>query len=143
MVRYRVHGIHRDMSGQIVTPNRILAKVSRVEVATQFFAPPPERMLRHLVNTGEITEEQAVLASQIPMAQDITAEADSGGHTDNRPAISLIPTMLALRDQVQAKYGYVHKLRVGAAGGISTPTSASAAFSMGAAYLVTGSGNQA
>ena len=33
------------------------------------------------------------------MAEDLTAEADSGGHTDNRPAITLLPTMLALRDR--------------------------------------------
>ena len=143
VVRYRVHGIHRDVSGQIVTPNHIFAKVSRIEVATQFFSPPPERFLRQLVNHREITEEQAQLASQIPMAQNLTAEADSGGHTDNRSAISLIPTMLALRDQMQAKYQYEQQLRVGAAGGISTPAAAAAAFSMGAAYLVTGSVNQA
>ena len=34
-------------------------------------------------------------------------------------------------------------IRVGAAGGISTPESALAAFMMGAAYIVTGSVNQA
>ena len=38
---------------------------------------------------------------------------------------------------------YDQQLRVGAAGGISTPAAAAAAFSMGAAYLVTGSVNQA
>ena len=27
------------------------------------------------------------------MAQDVTAEADSGGHTDNRPAMALFPTI--------------------------------------------------
>ena len=36
--------------------------------------------------TGDLTAEQARLAARIPMAQDLTAEADSGGHTDNRPA---------------------------------------------------------
>jgi PfaD family protein len=44
---------------------------------------------------------------------------------------------------MQAKYEYEQKLRVGAAGGISTPASAAAAFSMGVAYIVTGSVNQA
>src|SRR6185369_7997584 len=44
---------------------------------------------------------------------------------------------------VQAQHGYSQPLRVGAAGGISTPASAAAAFAMGAAYLVTGSVNQA
>ena len=54
-----------------------------------------------------------------------------------------MPTMLALRDELQAKYGYTQPIRVGAAGGISTPHSALAAFMMGAAYVATGSVNQA
>ena len=40
------------------------------------------------------------------MAEDVTAEADSGGHTDNQPAIVLLPTLLALRDRMQAQHGY-------------------------------------
>ena len=143
VVRYRVHGIHRDEAGRVVTPNRVIAKVSRVEVASKFLSPPPEGMLAQLVDQGAITDEQARMAAEIPMAQDITAEADSGGHTDNRPALALIPTMLALRDQMQEKHQYHVPLRVGAAGGISTPASAAAAFAMGAAYILTGTVNQA
>jgi PfaD family protein len=142
-VRYRVHGIRLDPSGKIATPNRVIAKVSRVEVASKFFAPPPAVHLRALVAKGEISEEQARLASRVPMAQDLTAEADSAGHTDNRPALALLPTMLALRDRLQTQHGYMEPLRVGAAGGISTPASAAAAFAMGAAYVLTGSVNQA
>ncbi len=143
IVRYRVHGIGRDSSGRIVAPNRVIAKVSRVEIASKFFAPPPTEMLRELVSAGQLTGQQAELAGHIPMAQDVTAEADSGGHTDNRPAITLLPTLLAVRDRLQDKYGYAEPLRIGAAGGIATPASAAAAFAMGAAYLVTGSVNQA
>jgi trans-AT polyketide synthase, acyltransferase and oxidoreductase domains len=142
VVRYRVMGIRREESGRIVAPNRIIAKVSRVEVASKFMAPPPDRFLRELVAAGDITPEQAEWAGRIPMAEDITAEADSGGHTDNQPAIVLLPTMLALRDRMQAQHGYDRPLRVGAAGGISTPWAAAAALAMGAAYLVTGSVNQ-
>lgn len=143
VVRYRVTGIHRAADGTIVAPNRVMAKVSRVEVAAKFFAPPPERFLAELVAEGAITAEQAAWARQIPMAEDITAEADSGGHTDNRPALTLLPTLLAQRDRLQAEYGYAVPLRVGAAGGIGTPQSAAAAFAMGAAYIVTGTVNQA
>ncbi len=143
VVRYRVTGIHRDTSGKIVTPNRIIAKVSRVEVASKFMAPPPEQMLRDLVGRGVITAEQAELAKEIPMAQDITAEADSGGHTDNRPAITLLPLMLALKDRLAIEHDYKQPLRVGAAGGIATPLAAAGAFAMGAAYIVTGTINQA
>jgi PfaD family protein len=95
-----------------------------------------------LVSEGRITPQQAGLAKKVPMADDITVEADSGGHTDNRPLVCLLPTMLALRDEIQAKYNYPVPVRVGAAGGISTPASALAAFMMGAAYIVTGSVNQ-
>ena len=143
LVRYRVHGIHRTPDGTIVTPNRIIAKVSREELAAKFFSPPPEKFLRELVAGGEITAEQAELAARIPMAQDITAEADSGGHTDNRPANTLFPTILSLASRLEANYGYDRKLRVGLAGGISTPASAASAFAMGAAYIMTGSVNQA
>ncbi len=143
VVRYRVKGIHRDDQGNIVVPNRIIAKASRVELASKWFSPPPEKLLNELLSLGEITNEEAELAKTIPMAQDLTVEADSGGHTDNRPAITLLPTMLALRDQYQAQYNYKHELRVGAAGGIATPASALGVFAMGAAYIVTGTVNQA
>ncbi|MCK4620404.1 MAG: 2-nitropropane dioxygenase, partial [Desulfobacterales bacterium] len=70
-------------------------------------------------------------------------EADSGGHTDNRPALSLLPTIIALRDELTEKYKYKRPLCVGLGGGIATPSAAAAAFSMGAAYILTGTINQA
>ena len=143
IVRYRLKGIHADRSGRIVTPNRVIAKVSRIEVATKFLSPPPEALVRRLVEAGDLTAEQAELARRVPVAQDLTAEADSAGHTDNRPLVALLPTLLALRDRLQEQQPYDVPLRVGAAGGISTPWSAAAAFAMGAAYIVTGSVNQA
>jgi len=143
VVKFRVHSIHQNDDGEIITPNRIVAKVSRVEVATKFCSPPPEKFLGTLIEQGVITQAQAELARQIPMAQDITVEADSGGHTDRRAAIVLLPTMCALRDRMQAEHGYAQVLRVGLAGGIATPASAAAAFSMGASYVLTGTVNQA
>ncbi len=143
IIRYRTHGIYRNEAGEVVTPNRVIAKISREEVAARFFAPPPAKYLRQLVEAGDLTAEQADMAAEIPVAQDVTVEADSGGHTDNRPALALFPTILAQKEQVQQKYHYSQKLRVGLGGGIATPASAVAAFSMGAAYLVTGSINQA
>jgi PfaD family protein len=142
VVRYRLHGIHTDAEGRIITPNRVIVKLSRVEVGSKFFAPPPERYLNELVRQGHVTAQQAKLAVRVPVAQDLTPEADSGGHTDNRPAITLLPTMLALRDRMQAQHGFAQRLRVGLAGGISTPASVAAAFAMGAAYVLTGSVNQ-
>lgn len=142
LIRYRVAGIHRDAEGAVVTPNKMIAKVSRVEVARKFFAPPPVELLTVLVEEGHINASQAAMAAEIPVAEDLTAEADSGGHTDNQPAISLVPTMLALADDMQTRHGYRTSLRVGAAGGIATPESAAAAFAMGAAFVLTGTINQ-
>jgi PfaD family protein len=142
VVRYRVSGLRADAEGRVIPANHVLAKVSRLEVASKFFSPPPDEMLAELVRRGEITEAQANMARTIPVAQDVTAEADSGGHTDNRPALALLPAMLALRDRMQVEHGFARRLRVGAAGGIATPHSAAAAFAMGAAYVVTGSVNQ-
>jgi trans-AT polyketide synthase/acyltransferase/oxidoreductase domain-containing protein len=143
IVRYRLHGLHRSPSGTLVTPNRVVAKVSRVEVASKFLAPAPAAMIRELVQRGDLTTEQAELATRVPVAQDLTAEADSAGHTDNRPALALLPTLLALRDRLHRQHGYAQLPRVGAAGGIATPAATAAAFAMGAAYVLTGSVNQA
>ena len=143
LVRYRLHGIHRGADGSIVTPNRIIAKVSREELAEKFFSPAPEKLLNNLLQQGQITAEQAELARQIPMAQDITAEADSGGHTDNRPALTLLPTIQLVAARIQQQHNYPLALRVGLGGGIGTPQSAAAAFSMGAAWIMVGSVHQA
>lgn len=143
LLKYRYHGISRDSDGKIQIPNQVIAKISRVEVAEKFLTPPPERMLQELVERGDLTSEQAQLAARMPVAEDIIAEADSGGHTDNRPALALFPTIMALRNEKAALYNQdeVH-LRVGAAGGIATPASAAACFALGAAFIVTGSINQ-
>jgi PfaD family protein len=142
LVYYRVKGIHRDERDDIICPNKVIAKVSRIEVARKYLSPPPEKLLGHLVDQKMITRKEAELAQSVPMAEDLTAEADSGGHTDNRPAISLLPTMIALRDELTEKYRYNRPPCVGLGGGIATPHSAAAAFAMGAAYILTGSVNQ-
>lgn len=142
LVYFRIKGIHRDSNGNIVCPNKIIAKVSRIEVARKFFSPPTDKLLSQLVERKMITKQEAALAESVPMACDLTAEADSGGHTDNRPAITMLPTLLALRNEMADKYKYQNPICVGLAGGIATPESAAAAFAMGAAYILTGSVNQ-
>jgi len=143
LAHFRVAGLSRDRDGSIRIKNKIIAKISRKEVARKFMLPAPEDLLKQLLADGKISAEQAELARMVPMADDITVEADSGGHTDNRPLVGLIPTMLAVRDEIQVQMQYPQPIRVGAGGGISTPASALAAFMMGAAYVVTGSVNQA
>ena len=143
IVYYRSAGLSQGPTGEILIKNRIIAKLSRKEVALKFLQPASLAILNQLVAEKRITPEQATLAQKVPMADDITVEGDSGGHTDNRPLVCLVPEMIALREEIQAKYKYVNPVRIGAAGGISTPASALAAYMMGAAYIVTGSVNQA
>ncbi|MEL6392636.1 MAG: PfaD family polyunsaturated fatty acid/polyketide biosynthesis protein [Bacteroidota bacterium] len=143
IVHYRVAGLSRGENGKVVIGNRVIAKISRAEVARQFMGPPPEKYVRALLQKGKISSLQAELAKEVPMADDITVEADSGGHTDNRPLVVLLPIIVKLRDETQAHFAFANRIRIGAAGGISTPESALAAFMMGAAYVVTGSVNQA
>ncbi|MCB9683912.1 MAG: PfaD family polyunsaturated fatty acid/polyketide biosynthesis protein [Alphaproteobacteria bacterium] len=141
VVELRARGLRTRPDGVIVPARRLLAKVSRPEVAEKFLRPPPDEILRRLVAGGRITEDEARLAARLPMADDLTAEADSGGHTDHRPLSVLFPLLRALRDRIGAETG--HRVRVGGAGGLGTPDAVAAAFAMGAAYVLTGSVNQA
>ncbi|UMP06725.1 PfaD family polyunsaturated fatty acid/polyketide biosynthesis protein [Amycolatopsis sp. EV170708-02-1] len=143
VVRCAVAGLRVDEAGRVVRARHLFAKVSRAEVAGQFMSPAPAELLRALVERGELTEEEERLACRVPVAEDVTVEADSGGHTDNRPLVSLLPVILAQRDQLSLRYGYARPIRVGAGGGLGTPAGVAAAFGLGAAYVVTGSVNQA
>lgn len=142
VVRYRLAGLRRGPSGAVAADHRLIAKVSRPETAERFMRPAPAAMVSALAEQRLITPEQAELARYVPMADDITAEADSGGHTDRRPLTAMLPTILRLRDSVQRDHRYAQPVRVGAAGGLGCPTAVAAAFAMGAAYVVTGSVNQ-
>ncbi|MFC4608175.1 PfaD family polyunsaturated fatty acid/polyketide biosynthesis protein [Streptomyces maoxianensis] len=142
VVRYRLAGLRRDESGRVAADNRLIAKVSRTETAERFMRPAPATLVSELLEQGLITSDQAALAHHVPLADDITVEADSGGHTDRRPLPALLPTILRLRDTVQREHRYPEQIRVGAAGGLGTPAAVAAAFAMGAAYVVTGSVNQ-
>jgi len=143
VVRYAATGLSRDASGRIQRRNHLFAKVSREEVARRFLEPPPAELLAVLRERGQLTAEEAALAAQLPLAEDITVEADSGGHTDNRPLTALLPTIARLRDQIASARGYARPIRIGAAGGLGTPAALAAAFALGAAYVQTGSINQA
>jgi PfaD family protein len=142
VVRYAYNGVRLEPGGGIVRPNHVFAKISRPEVARQFLSPAPEAMLQALVLAGKLTPAEAFLARSLPVAEDITAEADSAGHTDNRPLTVLLPAIMALRDELAARFEYRRPIRIGAAGGLGTPQAVAAAFALGAAYVLTGSINQ-
>ena len=143
VVRYACVGLHRDANGVVRRRNRLIAKVSRAEVARCFMQPPPAAILQDLVDRGLLGADEAALAAHMPLAEDITAEADSGGHTDNRALTALLPSLAALRDRIVAERGDGRTIRIGAAGGLGTPGAVAAAFALGAAYVQTGSVNQA
>ncbi len=142
LVRYAASGLTQGADGHIHRVNHIFAKVSRPEVARRFLTPPPQELLNKLVAAGELTADEARLAARLPVAEDVIVEADSGGHTDNRPLVALFPLITALRDELVRQHGYSRPIRVGAAGGLGTPAAVAAAFGMGAAFVLTGSVNQ-
>jgi trans-AT polyketide synthase, acyltransferase and oxidoreductase domains len=143
LVRYAATGLSIDHRGEIRRRHFLFAKISRTEVARQFLSPAPTEILDRLVSQGLLASQEAELAKQIPLAEDITVEADSAGHTDGRPLTVLLPLISRLRDEISKKHGYKSRIRLGAAGGLGTPTSVAAAFALGAAYVLTGSINQA
>lgn len=142
VVRCAAGGLRQDARGRVARDTHLFAKVSRREVAEKFMSPAPDALLDALVRDGAITAEQGRLARRVPVAEDVTVEADSGGHTDNRPLSVVLPELLALRDTLSVRYGYLRPIRVGAAGGLGTPGALAGAFALGAAYVMTGSVNQ-
>lgn len=142
VVRYACRGLARGVDGRVRRCNFVFAKVSRPEVAAQFMVPAPLEILRDLVAAGQITAHEADLAAQIPVAEDITVESDSGGHTDNRPLAALFPVILRLRQEIAQRHPAAHAVRLGAAGSLGTPHAIAAAFQLGADYVLTGSINQ-
>lgn len=142
IVRYSATGLTADAQGNIQRRNAVFAKISRPETARHFLGPAPKAMLDGLVQAGRLTAAEAELALRVPVAEDITVEADSGGHTDNQVLTAVFPVIAALRDRKMVEHGFTRPIRVGAAGGLGTPDAVAAAFGLGAAYVLTGSVNQ-
>lgn len=141
IVRYACSGLTRDRQGGISRANHIIAKVSRPEIARHFVEPAPSDVLDHLARQGLLSSDESALAARVPLAEDVTVEADSGGHTDRRPLGALFPVIVDTCRRLAERRGWPPP-RVGAAGGIGSPVSVASAFALGAAYVVTGSINQ-
>jgi len=143
LVYFRVSGLVKDEVGQdVYCRHKILAKVSRPEVAEVFMQPAPSALVQKLLDKGLISPQQAELAKYVPMAHDVCVEADSGGHTDGGNPAVLFPAILTLKNRIEKEFGYRKNIRVGLAGGIGSPESATSAFVMGASFILTGSINQ-
>jgi trans-AT polyketide synthase/acyltransferase/oxidoreductase domain-containing protein len=142
IVRYAATGLHLGPDGRVARRNYVFAKISRPETARHFMRPAPVEILDGLVARGLLSAGEAALARRVPVAEDYTVEADSGGHTDKQALTAVFPVIATLRDAIADEEGYDRPIRVGAAGGLGTPRSVAAAFSLGAAYVLTGSVNQ-
>jgi trans-AT polyketide synthase, acyltransferase and oxidoreductase domains len=142
LIRYRLKGLSRDAEGRLRSAHKVLAKVSRPEVAQAFLDSPPEPLVAELLRAGLVTAEEARLAARVAVADDLCVEADSAGHTDMGATAVLLPAMIRQRDATCRRAGHDLEVRVGSAGGIGTPEAAAAAFLLGADFILTGSINQ-
>jgi trans-AT polyketide synthase/acyltransferase/oxidoreductase domain-containing protein len=142
LVYYRLSGLHKNSDNLIECQHKIIAKVSRPEVAQAFLSPPPANVIKKLLDEGRISQKQAELATKIAMSYDICVEADSGGHTDRGIATVLLPAIQSLKQEIEQKHKYHEPIHIGLSGGIGTPQAAVAAFMMGADFILTGSINQ-
>ena len=142
LVYCAVKGIQRAPSGEIIRPRHCFAKISHPHVAQQFMLPIEKKILDQLLKQGDISVQEHALGQLIPLAEDITVEADSGGHTDQRSLPSLFPEIKRISADLEKKFAYPGCFRLGIAGGLGTPDAVAGAFAMGAHYVVTGSINQ-
>ncbi len=142
LVKYRLKGLKRETNGKITATNHIMVRVSRPEVAQAFLSPAPEEIVNTLLEKQQISREAAILAKEMPMADDLCVQADSGGPTSQGILPVLLPTMIKLRDEMMARFSYANTVRVGAMGGIGTPEAAAAAFILNADFIMTHSINQ-
>lgn len=141
LVYLRLSSLFRNPHGKTESNQKIMAKVSRPEIARGFLSPPPPEIVDTLRRDGRITREQAELGACFPMCDDLCVEADSGGHTDRGVALVLLPVMLAMRDQAAGQHEYSWPVHVGLGGGLGTPDAIAAAFMLGAEFVLTGSVN--
>jgi len=141
LVYYRLKGLSYNNS-KIVISNRIMAKVSHPDIARIFLSPPPSNYVDTLFKKGLITNEEAEISKHISMADEITLEADSGGHTDQKSGFVLVPDIIRMRNELVQEHKYDYPIHIGAAGGLGTPEAIASAFMLGADYVLTGSINQ-
>jgi trans-AT polyketide synthase/acyltransferase/oxidoreductase domain-containing protein len=142
LVYYRIKNLVTNDQNEIEIPHHILAKISHPVLAKAFMSPPPPKIVEALLVNGDITEQEAHLSQFIPMAHDICVEADSAGHTDQRVTLTLLPSILRMRNTIMNEHCYHKSIRIGCAGGIGTPEAAACAFFLGADFILTGSINQ-
>ncbi len=136
LVLFRLKGLSADAQGRPVPRNRILARVTRPGAALLFLQPAPEAVVEKLRALDQITPEEARLARQLPLADDVCAQADGSGPSDGGNLLSLLPSVCRLRDEQQQSLRLAQKVRVGASGSLGTPEAMAAAFMLGADFVL-------
>jgi trans-AT polyketide synthase/acyltransferase/oxidoreductase domain-containing protein len=136
LIRYRLKGLATER------PHKVMAKVSRPEVAAAFLDPPSEHLVAELLRAGLVSAAEARRGRQTPMADDLSVESDSGASSDIGGAAILLPSLIHQRDEACRRHAYEAEVRIGSAGGIGTPEAAASAFLLGADFIVTDTINQ-
>ncbi|GIJ29512.1 polyketide biosynthesis protein PksE [Micromonospora qiuiae] len=137
LVGYRLAGL-RLVDGRPRPARRLLARVSRPEVARLFLGPPPTAVVDLLRERGVLTTDEARLAAYLPVADDVCVDASATGQPNET---SLLPGIRRLRDRIAADHGWPAGSRVGVAGELGTPEVVAAAFVLGADFVLTGALN--
>ena len=93
VVRFAYKGLRLDSNGRIRRPRHVFAKVSRPEVAAALWHPRRRRCSKSWWPKVSWSARKRTFAHQVAVSEDITVEADSAGHTDNRPLVALLPVL--------------------------------------------------
>lgn len=141
LVKYRLQGLKRNIDGSVYVKNRILATVSRKEVAIKFLSPPPESIVQKLHAENRITEEEAKLSKEIPMADDLCIMAESAGHLNEKSIINLLPLFKKISNDMAVKFRFKNSVRIGTAD-VGNPDAAAVSFFLGADFVLTNYINQ-
>jgi trans-AT polyketide synthase/acyltransferase/oxidoreductase domain-containing protein len=134
LIKYKADSLNTD--------RKIIAKVSRIDLAEAFMSPAPDNILSVLYEKGLITEEQKEKLCTLPIADDICIVGDCAGSTDCKSVLALYPAVKMKKDELRAKGILANDICIGVAGGIGSGAAAAAAFKMGADFILTGSINQ-
>ena len=141
LVKYRAKGLSH-VNGKVEIKNKILLKTAKPNIAEVFMQPAPLHLLDQLLSENLISQDEYTLSKQIPMADDVCVEGDSGWKNNQVVSMIKLPEIIDLRDKHMVNYNSSNTIRIGCSGGLGTPQALAAMFTMGADFVLTGSINQ-
>jgi trans-AT polyketide synthase/acyltransferase/oxidoreductase domain-containing protein len=140
LVRYRATGLAAAARGDDAARRRLIVRVSRPDVASRFLIPPDAELLRQLVQSGQLSAEDAAQAAVRSVADDLVVGPQP---SDPRApsAFALVPAIRRVQRALRASQHLENQARIGATGGLGTPETVAAAFVVGADFVETTSLN--